>query len=255
MATLCIVSKRGSKACKEIREATGITLYKGNKHKKVDAIINYGLAGIRLNLFFSKFSSARTLPIINKYIGCSKYKAVKEAESSGIVVPTTRLSLPKRIKKDEWLEKNFHSIGGIGINIVNSVPKRSNKYFQKFISNRAYELRVHAFLWTDKWKVQKRLGDKNVVAWNFRNGGHFQTVHRPEQYGVFRKAMEVSKKILEIRKMAFGAVDFVVDTEGNIFFLEVNSSPGFTELSKGIYVDAFKALQDTPKNKILKYCN
>jgi D-alanine-D-alanine ligase-like ATP-grasp enzyme len=52
--------------------------------------------------------------------------------------------------------------------------------------------------------------------------------------------------------MSFGAVDFLVDTNYNIYFIEINSAPGFSELSKPIYVDAFQRLKQLSKKDLLK---
>ena len=250
---LRIVGKTGSKACKEIIANADIPRYKGNKYGKVTAIVNYGLAGTRLKSFMRTFPSAVKLPMLNKYIGCPKYQAIKEAKKAGILTPETRLSLKRVHDSSEWLIKRQHSIGGIGIKKAEGKAPRKGEYYQKFVSNRKYELRVHAFKWED-CTVQKRLGDVDVIAWNYKNGGHFQNVSSPNRYAIFREAIDISLKVLEIRAMAFGAVDFIVDTDGKIYFIEVNSSPGFTEFSKHIYVDAFKALTRLNKTQVLSLC-
>lgn len=250
---LKMISKPGSNARKEISETTGIGRYRGNKYGKITAIINYGLAGAKLRAFFERFPSSAKLPMINKGIGCPKYEAVKSAEKAGILVPETRLTLKGTHKVHEWLTKRQQSIGGIGIKKAMGGGLRKGHYYQKFINNRRYELRVHAFSWTN-CTVQKRLGDPDVIAWNFKNGGHFQSVHDPKRYKIFQEAIDVSLKILETRRMAFGAVDFIVDTEGKLYFIEVNASPGFTDFSKHIYVDAFNALAGLNKSQVLNLC-
>jgi D-alanine-D-alanine ligase-like ATP-grasp enzyme len=50
--------------------------------------------------------------------------------------------------------------------------------------------------------------------------------------------------------MSFGAVDFIVDENHEIYFIEINSAPGFTELSEHIYVDAFDRLKKLKKKEI-----
>ena len=255
MTSLRIIGKRGSKARLAITKATGIPLYTDNKRSGVKAIVNYGLAGSRLDQFFTRRPSAKSVPIMNRNIARSKFTIVKDAESNDILVPETRIELARNMKLSEWIEKKFHSIGGIGICIAKRRCKIEDKYYQKFISNRAYELRIHAFQWipSKDWVIQKRIGDKKDVAWNYKKGGTFQTVHNKE-YNVFRKALEISEKILEMRKMGFGAVDLIVDEDRNVYFIEVNSAPGFTELSQPIYVDAFNKLQKLSDKKILGMC-
>jgi len=68
-------------------------------------------------------------------------------------------------------------------------------------------------------------------------------VHSPNSFSVFEKALAVSKEILDIRKMSFGAVDFIVSQDLRVYFIEINSAPGFSNLSTEIYVDAFNALK------------
>ena len=174
--------------------------------------------------------------------------------NGSVVVPNQgELTLPRGAKLTEWIEKRHHSIGGIGIVRTKRRHSIEGKYYQRFINDRRYELRVHAFSWTDDWKVQKRLGDPKEVAWNYKNGGTFQNV-RNTGYDIFQKAIEVSAQILHMRRMAFGAVDFIVDNSGNLYFIEINSAPGFTEFSEGIYVDAFNKLQRLTNKKIINMC-
>lgn len=253
MANIKIIGKKGSHAVKDIIEGTGISRYRGNKGGAVDVIINYGLAGDRLNRFFKLYPSARGVLMLNKGVGRAKYSAIQDAERHGIKVPKSRLNLPAKADPKDWIEKRQNSIGGIGIKQASKNRTRiPGKYFQEFIKNRKYEIRVHAFSWIDDWSVQKRRGNQDEIAWNFHNGGVFSTVRSPKSYKVFKEAMQVSKKILEIRGMSFGAVDFIVDRDLNVYFIEVNSAPGFQELSKSIYINAFNALKNMKKSEVKK---
>ncbi len=250
---ICIIGKAKSKAVRQILESSKLTRYTA----KCDIVVNYGVAGKKLKLFSRKHPSIANKPIINKFIGCSKYKAVKDAEERDILVPETRLSLLRTQKKKDFLTKKMHSQGGKGIIIAKTRVSLADKYYQKFVSDRKYELRVHAFSWMDQadWLLQKRLGDKDQIAWNYSKGGTFQTVHNSERYQLFKRAKEISSEILKIRHMAFGAVDFIVTDTRDIVFLEINSAPGFTELSKGMYINAFNTLSSLTKTQIHKCCN
>jgi len=257
-----MIPRIGSRACREIIRGSGISKYQGIKchpfPPKIDVLVNYGLAGDRLSHFYKKYPSTRRIPTINKYVGKPKYDVVKEAEKAGIKVPESVLRLEKKSGEKEWIEKKMHSVGGIGIVMIKEGYKgypRRNKYFQKFIKNRLYEIRVHAFKWTENWTVQKRLGDNDEIAWNHRNGGVFYTVRHPENFNIFKEAIEVSKKILDLRHMAFGAVDFLVDEDYNLYFIEINSAPGFQELSEDVYVSAFIDLKNMEKKDVLKFAN
>lgn len=254
MVKIRMMGKKGSKSCKTIVKEAGIPRYTGSRYK-TDMLINYGLAGERLRQYYRKFPSARRIPTMNGRIGHSKLRVVNMARKSGILVPDSKLALSKSDKKKEWIEKKFSSQGGVGICAARGKSALKGKYYQKFINNRLYELRIHAFKWLEleNYRIQKRLGDKDEIAWNFSKGGRFITVINHNAYGVFKSAKEISDKILNDLSMAFGAVDFIVDSEHKLYFIEVNSAPGFSGLSDSIYIEAFKELGKMSKNKALKY--
>jgi glutathione synthase/RimK-type ligase-like ATP-grasp enzyme len=254
MAIIRIVGKKGSHAVREIAKDASIPRYNGKKHgSKVDFLINYGLAGNRLEKFYRLNPSARKLTMLNRGIGKSKYAVVLDAKKVGLRVPQTALTLPEKAIANQWIEKKQHSIGGKGIKKANKNRRKiKGKYFQKFVKNRKFELRVHAFRWVKDWVVQKRMGSSDEIAWNFSNGGYFQTVRTPKNNVACREALEMSKKILDMRRMDFGAIDFIVDSDNKVYFIEINSAPGFQELSKHIYVNAFSDLKKMTVTQIKK---
>ncbi len=249
MENIRIAGRKGSKAVKMIADETDIKRYLGRKHK-TDAIINYGLAGDHLRAFNRKYPDAKRLPVVNANVGYSKLTAVRRAASNNILVPESKSSLARNDDAKNFIEKRTNSIGGIGICQAKSKGSIPGKYYQQFISNRRYELRVHAFTWTDNWTVQKRIGPADTIAWNFKQGGHFITVRNPESYKIFVEAREISAKILKMLDMSFGAVDFIVDTDYRVYFIEINSGPGFTNLSGQIYFDAFTKLKTLKQKEI-----
>lgn len=253
MADVLIVGKKGSKSKLEIVRNTDLRLLKTGH--KADVIVNYGLPGQKLRAYLGRHPTFRNTPIINRYVGVSKYKAVQDAKATGILVPESRVTLPKKAKLSDWIEKRHHSSQGDGICVARRRSKTTGKYYQLMISDRKFELRVHTFLWLpqDEWKLHKRLGPDDQIAWNFHQGGYFQTVRYPNKYPVFLEAKEISKKILEMRRMAFGAVDLIVDNNMKVYFIEVNASPGFTELSQGIYIDAMNKLASMSPQQAKKF--
>lgn len=248
-----MMGRKGSKACKAIIEETGIKRYVGRKHP-TDVLVNYGLAGRRLREFYRRFPSARSIPTINRDIGFSKLTVINRVKNNGILVPESKLTLKRDDRLSDWIEKRFSSQGGRGICKARGRRRMDTKYYQKFIGNRKYELRVHSFQWFNKsdWNVQKRLGNHNEIAWNFENGGHFCSVF-DTQYGVFDEAIEATSRVLDVLGMSFGAADFIVDNGNRLYFIEINSCPGFQELSKGIYVSAFRKLSNLSKKRIMNY--
>ena len=133
MANVRLVGKKGSKACKEIRSGADILGYFKKPAVLPDALVNYGLAGTRLDDFFRRFPSARKLPIINRNIGHSKLSVCNRAAKKDIPVPESRMSLGKKDKKSDWIEKRTNSIGGIGICKARGTGSIAGKYYQKFI--------------------------------------------------------------------------------------------------------------------------
>lgn len=252
MAKLAIIGKRGSKAKLAIRDGAGIPLYARGTY---DGIINYGLAGQTLETFLRRHPSAKRSGVINKFVGRAKHLAVQDAEKAGILVPDTKLTLTARDNKSRYIEKRIHSSCGRGIQKARGKGRMSGKYYQEMIRDRRFELRVHAFAWLpqDEWKLNKRMGPQDQIAWNFAQGGYFQSVRYPNRYKVFQDAREIAAKILKIRHMAFGAVDLIVDNSMRIYFIEVNASPGFEELNRHIYIDAFSALKRKSAAAVGKY--
>lgn len=254
MTVIQIIGKKGSQAKKAIIENTGIALYTG-KGPKPDAIINYGIAGERLRSFFTKHPSAKSIPMINKYIGHPKHMAIARAKKYGILVPDTAMSIPSTEKVSDWIEKRIHSGQGKGICQATKRQSISGKYYQRMIANRVYELRVHAFVWIPikDWDIQKRVGPKGQIAWNFHLGGSFQRVSYANDHKIFRDVKETSRKILDVLGMDFGAIDFIVDKERRVYFIEINSTPGFTEFSQRIYFDAMERLKNFKPAEIKKF--
>lgn len=251
-ANVRIIGKKGSKTCNLIVKEAGISRYT-SKTNRANFLVNFGLAGNKQKQFLKRFPSARSIPTINKHVGYSKLNVVNRAKREGIEVPDSKLSLNKADKKSDWIEKGFNSVGGKGIREARGKHKMLGKYYQRFVEDRLYELRIHAFLWMDEYRVQKRMGKASEIAWNFKNGGTFITVHNPKRYRVFEEAMEVSDKVLKMLGMSFGAVDFIVTKDYKLIFLEVNSAPGVSGLSDQIYIDAFKKLRTLSKKELKKY--
>jgi hypothetical protein len=251
MADVSIIGNRGSKSCRAIIKDTGIRKYVG---QKTDVIVNYGVSGEKLDLFFRKYPSAIRVSMLNGRVGRSKYSSIKDVENNKILVPETKMSLPETVKISDWIEKRVHSSQGYGIIAARGRGRIAGKYYQRMIKDRKYELRVHAFSWIEKkdWAVHKRVGPSDQIAWNFHQGGHFQSVHSPNSHKIFTEAKDISEKILKIMGMSFGAVDLIVDNSMKIYFIEINSSPGFSELSKNIYFGAMTKLKSLSVAEVKK---
>jgi glutathione synthase/RimK-type ligase-like ATP-grasp enzyme len=247
---ISICGKAGSHAVREIVKDTNIVRYRS----KCLALVNYGLAGKRFEAFWKKFPGSKGKPTINRNIGLSKYKALNIAKSNGILVPESYLSIPQNLSINNFITKRFNSQGGKGIDYAKRRTNVSGFYYQRFVRERKYELRVHAFSWIDKkdWLVQKRIGDVNSIAWNFSAGGKFYSISN-KNTKVIKEAIDTTAEVLKIMDMGFGAADFILDSNNKLFFIEINSAPGFENLSKPFYVHVFNSLSMLSKNKIISY--
>lgn len=251
-----LISKKKSKAAQVLLNETRLRRYSPGRESVPDLIVNYGLAGKTKQRFFSRNSKLQKVPVINYICGYNKFSAVQLVEKEGLPVPRSKRKLNSKAVLNDWLLKRIHSYGGKDIKVANRRNAPVGFYFQEYIRNRSYELRVHAFTWVpmEDWVIQKRMGDPKEIAWNYYAGGHFATV-RNNRYKLFQKALSLSKDILSVLKMEFGAVDFLVDKNNNIYFIEINSQPGFSGLSDGIYINAMDRLFSYTTPKILKVFN
>lgn len=249
-----MMCRKGSKACTEIVKHTNIKRYFGHN---ADILVNYGLSGQKLRDFYRKIPSAKRIPTVNKFVGRSKYKVVQIAKENKILVPESKLKLTGMDQLGQWIEKRFNSQSGYGIRWARGRAGIPGKYYQKFVSDRVSELRVHGFGWIKPsgWRIQRRFGEENEIAWNYKRGGRFVTVRNLSMCRSCRQAGQVTEIMLRLLGMGFGAADFVVDKNGSVWFIEINSCPGFQELSREIYTDAFEALRDMKLKDALKYAN
>lgn len=240
-----IIGRPKSKAVVKIVKNTDLVRY----NKRCSSVINYGLSGKHMDEFISKRPVLRNKPMINRYTAFSKFKMIRRVKDI-ITTPESYTILPKNKKLSDFIIKKVNSQGGKGIKVANRKTFKEGYYYQRFISERKYELRVHGFLWVplNEWKIQKRLGRDDVIAWNYSNGGKFQTINNTN-YSIFQKAIEVTEKILKKINLAFGATDFIVTNKGELVFLEINTAPGFTNFSEPIYINAFNKLNSLTRKE------
>jgi len=242
-----LIGAKNSHACKEILTDTNIRKLSTNTIILPDLLVNYGLPYQSIMAILSNSEKLRGIPIINKNARLSKFQVLMTASDIGILIPDSKLSLSLDDNKKEWIEKRIHSIGGLGIRFAGQRGKIPNKYYQRFVRNRVYEARVHAFSWINskKWVVQKRIGDQREIAWNFKNNGLFVSINKPYEYELYRTTINITKKLMNALKVQFCASDFIICKNKDIYFLEINSAPGFQDLSRQTYISAFNKLQTT----------
>ena len=97
-------------------------------------------------------------------------------------------------------------------------------YISQFV-NKTEEYRVTFISGRVVWVAKKTPGNPEEVAWNVAKGGRFDNV-RWDNWPL--KAIETSHKVFALTGLDFGAVDVMVDAEGQAYVLEVNSAPSLT---------------------------
>lgn len=221
----------------------------------LNTIVNYGLQGDHLRIWMSTSTHRHVYPLCqdikNKSLFGDKYGCCEAVRSAGVPVPECKSGVDAYVNTQDWIVKPLWSFGGRGIVPYTGQRLTARQYLQKRITNRRYELRVHAVSWLpkDKWLVAKRIhpdGDAQLT-WNYHQGGTFSNIEQNESNtGVFKRAKEYAAKAINALGLQFGAVDFIVQNgsgELPLWFLEVNMAPGFTtDRTREFYFIAFEAL-------------
>ena len=246
---------RGSRTARMLIDETQIPRW--GRGVRADFIINYGVAGDHWRRWVSNNRLGRTKPMLNAPHGMNKFEVIKHVEENEYKVPLTFRQLDRIHAPEAFLVKPFFSQQGRGIERAESRYAPSGKYFQEFIEDRVYELRVHAFRWVpqSEWVVQKRVAgedQEDAITWNHHTGGTFITVNDTSQR-VFEDAQAMANAVLHRLNMAFGGVDFVVSASRDVYFIEVNSAVGCCGLSDPIYVDAFNRLKYVDRQEVEGY--
>lgn len=97
-------------------------------------------------------------------------------------------------------------------------------YASSYISKVA-EYRVTFVQGRVAWVARKTPGNPEDVAWNVARGGRFDNV----LWGDWPlKAIKFSREAFMLSGLDFGAVDVMVDAEGQPYVLEINSAPSQT---------------------------
>lgn len=97
-------------------------------------------------------------------------------------------------------------------------------YISSFIDKIA-EYRVAVVQGRAVWVAQKTPSNPKDVAWNVAKGGRFDNV----RWGDWPlKAVRIAIEAFNLTSLDFGGVDVMVDAEGGVYTLEINSAPSLT---------------------------
>jgi len=196
----------------------------------VDILIRYGVRPYGSHVQGDTLILNHNLTI-NKWDQCVKLRGLVP---DVLARPEDGMDTPD----DKWIVKPHFSVGGKGIEDWNGT-NHHGKYLQRRI-NKAREFRAHGFLWAkDKVPLiqEKTICDRSQLCWNMKKGGSFHYCYQPTR-GVDKLGPELVERIKNITidalkklKYDMGGVDLVMDDNGELFILEVNSYWGQREMT------------------------
>lgn len=143
------------------------------------------------------------------------------------------------IQSDEGWDMNFPLVvrpqthaQGKHVYLVNNqaeldaaIRRCGDGWYASTYINKVSEYRVTFVQGRVCWVAKKTPGNPQDVAWNVARGGRFDNV-RWDEWPL--KAVRMSREAFMLSGLDFGAVDVMLDAEGNAYVLEINSAPSQT---------------------------
>jgi len=193
-----------------------------------DIIVNYG---------YPKHKVSRRLFVLNRVITSNKYRQCCLFRDYDVPVPDI-----SRTRQPGYIQKPFFSFGGNNIFEGRHIRPSLGGYYQRKI-DKVREFRAHAFLWGGH-KVpliqEKTVPDRNQLCWNKHQGGTFNVAHCPllsinEIGELADRVTDISVRALKVLHHDFGGVDILMDEDGELWIVEVNSRCGAKERTLAVY--------------------
>lgn len=120
--------------------------------------------------------------------------------------------------------RNLHVVSSFE-ELKTTCDQYGHNYYISPLVNKVAEYRVTFVQGRVVWVAEKTPADRNVVAWNVAQGGRFDNV----SWGQWPlRAVRKSLEAFMLSSLDFGAVDVMVDENGDCFVLEINSAPSQT---------------------------
>jgi hypothetical protein len=224
--------------------------------------VNFGLQGDNLRDYRRRFPAIDRLPMLNSQLFGNKYECVTAASTAGVPVPRSWRRGDVVPADVPIIRKPYYSLGGRDIerhSLANDTLPDTH-YLQEEITNRRYEVRVHAMAWVNpnQWVMQKRIhpeGDEQLT-WNHHTGGTFVTIEDTTN-PLFERIRQSVITLTRTLGYQFGAVDFIVTSAGERgrplphYFIEWNLAPGWTlDRIRNYYISSFRALSDMTMDQV-----
>jgi len=109
--------------------------------------------------------------------------------------------------------------------LATAVARCGAGWYASSYINKVAEYRVAFVQGRVAWVAKKTPGNPEAVAWNVAQGGRFDNV----LWGDWPlKAVKASRQAFMLSGLDFGGVDIMVDANGEVFVLEINSAPSQT---------------------------
>jgi len=178
----------------------------------------------------------KKVKILNQNINTDKLEILKKVREAGI-------NTPKIYEKFEDIDKfpvvgrNYHHFGAKDFVLIKSPSEYVKRdYYLEYI-RKIGEYRIHYCLGHYyPCKKIKKYPEANPIVRNHKNGWKFVSYN-----GKYKDMLvEFAKKIINIVKYDFGAIDCIMDKNHKLYFLEINSAPGLDNKRLNWYLEILK---------------
>jgi hypothetical protein len=252
---------------------------------RVGLVVNCGLKSDTLS---TRLREARySGDVLNRRLIISKIQQLSEFARNDVPVPASirgesignTRDYGDEIERGLWVVKPINSQGGAGVRVWNGeristtteyIQKRVEKFREfrvhvaKFLraSDRAFSIQekkpkpeLHSGAWPIRSPEERR---RLPFTWNINSGFYYRRSTTMENRAdkrrrtpLFGRIEDIGKKALAALGYDFGAVDVAMDSDRNLYVLEVNSHPALkNDRSKEVYVTAFGSLEAaTPRRE------
>lgn len=156
----------------------------------------------------------------------------KELYDNGLTMTTYLGTVPSFSNGDKYVVRPLNHFGGIKLRLVSNESEYYNAvrdfggsvYSSKYIK-KTNEYRVFVANGRVVYVVEKIVDNTDAVAWNVHQGGRFEAV----SWGNWNlKVVDYAVKAFNLTSLDFGAIDVIIDSDGNPYVLEINSAPAMT---------------------------
>lgn len=228
MSEFLLYTSEGSETGPRLASYLGIEAGSTMPRERYDYIVRWGNAG-RVAYAPSDFTLNKRSALCKS---TNKKRSLERMRGAGVPVPPfsnnwTDLEFP-------ILERSMSHMEGRDINLLmqpHDVTGDADFYTQYI--QKQLEFRVHVFKGEIIKVSQKRRRDTepeyDPICWNYNSGWRFLS---PDTQPL---GLQQSIPAVTCHELDFGAVDVLIDPEGNPYVLEVNTAPGCCDATLELY--------------------